>query len=546
MYLFTDVLIYRCTYLPMYLFTDVLIYRCTYLPMYLFTYFPSLTKDTQMSKQTTAFDLAAILPDLTGGQSLYQQLYAGLRQAILSGQLGAGVRLPSTRDLTTTLAVSRNTVMAAFEQLVAEGYLESRVGDGTYVSPSLPDELATVGRDTRPTATRQRKTLPTHFSQRYQLISTAPMGGATDEHAPRAFRTGIPALDVFPVKIWSRLVAYHWRRPSTALLTYGDARGYAPLRQAVAEYLGAARGVRCSAEQVLITAGSQHALDLVAQVLLDPGDPVWIEDPGYRGARAALLGVGARLIPIPVDDEGLCVEEGVATHPTARLAYVTPSHQYPTGATMSITRRLALLQWARQQDSWILEDDYDSEYRYRGRPLAALQGLDQAERVLYSGTFSKVLFPGLRLGYLVTPPALTDAFAQALQLAHRYLSVFDQAVLADFMLDGHFARHIRRMRTLYAERRHILVAALQQHLDKFVTVGAAEAGLHLVAWCNPPIQDQALATAALRQGIEVTPVSAYSMHSPARNGLVLGYGMLNQEEIRAGVRGLEQAFRMVG
>jgi len=499
-----------------------------------------------MSKQTTAFDLAAILPELTSEQSLYQQLYEGLRQAILSGRLGAGVRLPSTRDLTATLSVSRNTVMAAFEQLVAEGYLESRVGDGTYVSPSLPDELASVGRSTRPNPARQSKVLPLRFSQRYGLISTAPMGGATDAHAPRAFRTGIPALDVFPIKVWSRLVAYHWRQPTSGLLTYGDARGYAPLRQAIADYLGAARGVRCTAEQVLITAGSQHALDLVAQVLLDPGDPVWIEDPGYRGARAALLGVGAQLIPVPVDEEGLCVEVGVAAHPAARLAYVTPSHQYPTGVTMSVTRRLALIQWARQQHSWILEDDYDSEYRYRGRPLAALQGLDQADRVLYSGTFSKVLFPGLRLGYLVTPPALTGAFAQALQLAHRYLSVFDQAVLADFILDGHFARHIRRMRTLYAERQQTLVAALQQHLGKFITVGAAEAGLHLVAWCNPPINDQAIATAALRQDIEVTPVSAYSMLSPARNGLVLGYGMLNQEEIRAGVRGLEQVFRALG
>lgn len=498
-----------------------------------------------MSKQTTAFDLAAILPELTREHSLYQQLYEGLRQAVLSGRLGVGMRLPSTRELAAVLHVSRNTVLSAFEQLVAEGYLESRVGDGTYVSTALPDELGLVGKQERHNSTAKAKRSAPRFSQRYQLITAAPMGGSTDEHAPRAFRTGIPALDVFPTKVWSHLVAQQWRKVTPALLTYGDACGYGPLRQAIAAYLGAARGVRCTADQVLITAGSQHALDLVAQTLLDPGDPVWIEDPGYRGARAALLGVGAHLVPIPVDEEGLCVAVGVAHQPVARLAYVTPSHQYPTGATLSITRRLALLDWARQHGGWILEDDYDSEYRYRGRPLAALQGLDQADRVLYSGTFSKVLFPGLRLGYLVTPPALTAAFARTLQLAHRYLSVFDQAVLANFILDGHFARHIRRTRALYAERQQTLVAALQQQLGDDVTVGCAEAGLHLVAWCKTAVDDQQIAKAALRQGIEVAPISAYSMLTPARSGLVLGYGMLNQDEIRAGVRKLETVFKAI-
>ncbi len=498
-----------------------------------------------MGKQTTVFDLAAILPDLTGGQSLYQQVYAGLRQAILSGQLGAGMRLPSTRDLAAGLAVSRNTVLAAFEQLVAEGYLESRVGDGTYVSPSLPDELALVRRRERNRRTGKDAAPLPRFSQRHQLITTATMGGAADEHAPRAFRTGIPAIDLFPTQLWSRLVAQQWRQATPALLSYGDARGYGPLRQAIAAYLGAARGVRCSAEQVLITAGSQHALDLVAQVLLDPGDPVWIEDPGYRGARAALLGVGAQLIPIPVDEEGLRVDVGVAHHPLARLAYVTPSHQYPTGATMSVTRRLALLDWARQANAWILEDDYDSEYRYRGRPLAALQGLDQAGRVFYIGTFSKVLFPGIRLGYLVTPPALTEAFAHNLKLAHRYLSVFDQAVLADFMSEGHFARHIRRMRTLYAERQHILVEALQQQLGDALTVTVAEAGLHLTAWCNGAINDQQVAKRAWEQGVEVTPVSSYSMLAPARSGLILGYAMLDATEIKAGIRTLQQVLQQM-
>lgn len=507
-----------------------------------------------MSKQVTAFDLAAILPELTREQSLYQQLYDGLRQAILRGQLRAGARLPSTRELSTVLGVSRNTTMATFEQLVAEGYLESRVGDGTYVSAALPDELALVNRRVQPTNTLQQA-LAGEFSQRHRRITAAPMGGASDDFLPRAFRTGIPALDMFPTKVWARLTAQRWRTAGPELLTYGDACGYWPLRQAIAEYLGAARGVRCTAEQVLITAGSQHALDLVAQVLLDPGAPVWIEDPGYRGARAALLGVGAHLMPIPVDAEGLCVDIGAAQQPTARLIYVTPSHQYPTGATMSVTRRLTLLAWARQHNAWILEDDYDSEYRYRGRPLAALQGLDGADgsalragassdsRVLYSGTFSKVLFPGLRLGYLVTPPALTAAFSDALFLAHRYLPVFDQAVLADFILDGHFARHIRRMRTLYAERQQVLVTALQQQLSAYLTVGYAEAGLHLVAWCNQGLNDEQIAAAAWQQGVEVAPISAYVMGAPIRSGLVLGYGMLKPDEICTGVQKLARVLK---
>ncbi|MEZ4862177.1 MAG: PLP-dependent aminotransferase family protein [Caldilineaceae bacterium] len=492
-----------------------------------------------MSKHTTTFDLAAIMPDPASKQSLYHQLYHALRLAILDGRLGRGARLPSTRELSATLGVARNTVMTAFDQLLAEGYLESRVGDGTYVSPSLPDELLHV----RPPDRFPPQPLPAteQLSARYRAITSAPMGGYSDVQIPRAFGTGIPALDAFPYALWARLVARQWRAPQPQLLTYGDAAGYRPLRDAITEYLGTARGVRCTADQVLITAGSQHALDLVAQVLLDPGDTVWFEDPGYRGARAALLGSGAQLHPVPVDHEGLSVAHGLSTCPTARMAYVTPSHQYPTGVTMSLARRLALLEWAQESNAWILEDDYDSEYRYLGRPLSSLQGLDKANRVLYIGTFSKVLYPGLRLGYLVTPPALTAPFTRALQLAHRHLSVFDQAVLADFINEGHFARHIRRMRALYAERQDCFVRTLQQELGDYLTVDCAEAGLHLVAWLSPNLVDHAVAQAARQQGVEVAPISAYTMQSPVRAGLVLGYAMLDEAEMRAGVQGLKRA-----
>ncbi|MEZ4674175.1 MAG: PLP-dependent aminotransferase family protein [Caldilineaceae bacterium] len=275
---------------------------------------------------------------------------------------------------------------------------------------------------------------------------------------------------------------------------------------------------------------------------------MWIEDPGYRGARAALLGAEAKLIPVPLDEEGLAVEAGIASCAAARMAYVTPSHQYPTGVTMSVARRLALLEWAHRADAWILEDDYDSEYRYQGHPLAALQGLDvqgAQNRVLYTGTFSKVLFPGLRLGYLVAPPPLTAAFTQALHLAHRYLSVFDQAVLTDFINEGHFARHIRRMRTLYAQRQEILICAIHQELDAFMSVDVAPAGLHLVGWLKDRYDDSAVTSAAAQQGIEVAPVSSYSLQPTTRHGLVLGYAMLNEQQICVGVQGLKNAFTQI-
>jgi len=500
-----------------------------------------------VAKERTTFDLAALTIDPSQSTSRYVQLYSALRAAILAGRMVPGTRLPSTRDLSRTLEVSRNTVTAAFEQLVAEGYLESHVGDGTYVSSALPDDLLQV-QSRQQLAPHAAAESAVHFSARHRAIVTTPMGGSADEHAPRAFRTGIPALDTFPYAIWSRLVARRWRKPTPDLLTYGDAAGYLPLRQAIADYLGAARGVRCTVDQVLITAGSQHALDLIAQVLLDPGDQVWIEDPGYRGARAALLGVGAKLIPVPLDGEGLSVAAGMAAAANARMVYVTPSHQYPTGVTMSVARRLALIEWAAQANAWILEDDYDSEYRYHGRPLGALQGLDSQgaqQRVLYTGTFSKVLFPGLRLGYVVTPPLLTEAFTQALHLAHRYLSVLDQAVLADFITEGHFARHIRRMRTLYATRQAIVVEAIQRELAPYMSVDPAPAGLHLVGWLKEGLSDHAVTTAAAQAGVEVAPVSSYTLLPEVRQGLVLGYAMLNEAEIQKGVQGLRQALARV-
>lgn len=492
-----------------------------------------------MSKRTTSFDLATITLASTASQPLYRQLYEALRAAVLRGQLAAGTRLPSTRELCSTLSVSRNTVATAFDQLIAEGYLESRVGDGTYVTRALPDTHLQVNR--RQPARPSSPPEPPLFSQRFQAIVHSPSGFIDERGPTRPFRTGVPGLAEFPARTWARLLAHHWRRTPNPLLGYGSCLGYRPLRQAVADYLGAARGVRCTADQVLITSGSQDALNLVALLLLNPGDPVWIEDPGYRGARAALLAAGAQLVPVPVDPEGLDLAAGIRSQPNARLVYVTPSHQYPLGVTMSLARRLALIEWASRAAAWIVEDDYDSEYRYQGRPLSSLQGLDESGRVLYIGTFSKVLFPALRLGYLVVPAALVDGLQRVLRTLQHHLPGVEQAVLTDFMVEGHFARHIRQMRLLYGERQQVLLAAAQQELGEQLVIGPSEAGLHVSGRLAPGRVDTQVSARALQLGIETPALSTYALRPLTQGGLVLGYAGLTIEQIKEGVVKLRRA-----
>jgi GntR family transcriptional regulator/MocR family aminotransferase len=414
---------------------------------------------------------------------LHRQLYSGLRDAILSGRLAAGARLPATRALASELAISRNTVLDAYAQLMAEGYVTGQIGSGTYVAHALPEDLLQVHSSARPQPPEQPS--PTSqparaLSRRGELIAKTPVTvlhyQTSKSLSPISFRPGQPALDTFPLDTWRRIVDRRWRRTPRELLGYGDPAGYLPLREVIAAYLRAARAVHCDARQVIVVSGSQQALDLSARLLLDEGDAAWIEDPGYIGARGALLGAGARAVPVPVDAEGLEIATGAARSPQARMVYVTPSHQYPLGVTMSLTRRLALLEWASRAGAWVLEDDYDSEYRYAGRPLSSLQGLDSASRVIYMGTFSKVMFPALRLGYLVAPPDLVDAFVAARALADRHTPSVEQAALAEFITDGHFARHIRRMRALYAERQATLVGEARRELAGLLEVAPAAGG----------------------------------------------------------------------
>jgi GntR family transcriptional regulator/MocR family aminotransferase len=478
--------------------------------------------------------------DTTSATPLFRQLYEGLRQSILDGRLAPGVRLPATRSLAEELGVSRNTVLNAYEQLLAEGYLEGKAGSGTYVPRTLPEEMLQVQATgkVRPTPAKRRR-----LSRRGELLAGSAPAVLPSSGTPRPFRPGIPALDAFPFETWRRLVDHYYRHPTRDLLNYNYTAGHAPLRRAIAAHLGPARAVHCEPEQVVVISGAQQGLDLIARILLDPGDEVWVEDPGYRSARAALQGAGAALVPVPVDGNGLDVAAGSARCPDARLVYVSPSHQYPLGVTMTLSRRLALLDWARRAGAWVVEDDYDSEFRYAGRPLAALQGLDRNGRVIYLGTFSKTLFPALRLGYLVVPEDLVDSFVAARIVMDRQPSTLTQAVVADFIEEGHFLRHIRRMRTLYSERQEALLRAARRELDGLLDVRPCQTGLHLMGWLPDDADDRQASAAAAQAGVEAPPLSSYFLEPCQRGGLLLGYAGSDARQIREGARRLSAALR---
>lgn len=484
---------------------------------------------------------ASFLPPITldaaSGVPMHRQLSEWFRRAIVDGRLRPGQRVPSSRSLASELKVSRIPVLSAYEQLYAEGYLETFVGAGTCIARSIPDAGLKSAAVT-PHITPLR--IAAHAAPRKISRRSASMR----EPAPTwldsqgAFRIGVPALDHFPMGVWSKLVNRHARKPAIDMMVYGDPMGYLPLREAIAEYLNTVRAVRCDASQIVMTTGSQQGLQICAHVLLDPGAPVWVEEPGYPGARQALMMVGAKPVPVSVDQEGLDVMAGIRRSRGAHAAYVTPSHQFPLGTTMSATRRMQLLNWAAHSGAWIIEDDYDSEYRFGGQPITSLQGLDTEGRVIYVGTFSKVVFPALRLGYVVVPKDLVPAFYDARNATDTFCATLYQAVMADFIREGHFARHIRRMRTLYMERRAALLEAIGKHLGDQLEVIGAEAGMQLVALLPPGIDDVAVSRKAASLGISVRPLSPCYANPPARGGLILGYGGASVREIQDGVRKL--------
>jgi GntR family transcriptional regulator/MocR family aminotransferase len=484
---------------------------------------------------------------LESGEPLGQQIYQAFRRAILAGEMTPAARLPSTRTLALELGVSRNVVLLAYEQLLAEGYAEGRAGSGTYVAAALPETLRT------PRPHRGRRGVPaarpgrlSRYGRRLAELPPVSPGVWSPEHRlPYDFRYGVPSTVDFPRGVWGGIVARRIRTGSLGAMAYGPTEGHAPLRQALASYLRRARGVVCDPDQIIIVNGSQQALDLTARVLLDPGDRVVIEDPQYQGARRVFAAAGAVAMPVPVDADGLDAARIPPGSAAARLAYVTPSHQFPTGVVMSLARRLALLEWAERVGAYIVEDDYDSEYRYEGRPIEAVQGLDPAGRVIYMGTFSKVLFPALRLGYLVLPPPLAEPFTAAKWLTDRHTATLEQEMLAEFVADGHFERHLRRARTRNASRRKALLDSLEEHLGDRVEVMGANAGVHLLVWLRdvPARGLGRVIAAAAEAGVGVYPVAPYYIDPPRRAGLILGYASLTEREIQTGIGRLATVVR---
>lgn len=474
---------------------------------------------------------------------LHRQIYTEFRSAILEGRLRPGQRIPSTRVLATEIHVSRFPVLNAYAQLLAEGYLESRVGAGTVISSSLPEHLTPSHPGSTPVVLQRRgRQLSARSSvlpRKQNLPWIVHLG---------AFRVAQVAFDQFPHQIWSNLVARRSRAMDANSAHYGDVMGNASLRRAIANYLKIARSVRCEPEQVLVVNGSQQALEITARVLLDPGSRVWIEEPSYRLAQDVFRLNGCELVPVPVDEEGLDVAAGIAKCRKARAAFVSPSHQFPLGVTMSASRRLRLIEWAQSSGAWIIEDDYDSEFRHSGAPLSAVQGLAADAPVIYLGTFSKMLFPALRLGYMVVPPELVPALrltAGALMLRGR---VPEQLALAEFIEAGHFTRHLRRMRRLYGERRDALQTALQTHLSGVVTVSGGAGGMHLSTRLDAPVRDVDVTVAARAHGMVLRPLSRFCLpgtQSAQYNGLVLGYGNVPAKAMDGLVMKMRQVIEQV-
>ncbi|WLE61799.1 PLP-dependent aminotransferase family protein [Burkholderia plantarii] len=511
-----------------------------------------------------------------GAQPIYRQLHRLLQQAILSRELPAGTRVPSSRLLAAELGIARNTVTQVYEQLVLEGYVTSATGRGTFVADSSPDEIVGVaerdeaggGTGGKGGGAGARRPGRAGAGAAAADVAANP-GGAGGSPAPPpvrsaagalsvrgarlvagagvskrqggAFMPGVPDVSRFPARVWMRLHNKYWRRLRPDLLTYAPGGGLASLREALADYLRTSRSVRCTPEQIVITTGIHQSIDLAVRLLTDPGDAIWTEDPCYWGMRSVLQVSGLTTRPIAVDDEGIAPGAADLAAPP-KLMLVTPSHQYPLGMVMSLARRRMLLEYARQHGAWIIEDDYDSEFRYGSRPLASLQGLDTSGQVIYVGSFGKTLFPGLRVGYLVAPEPLAESFATASAELYREGQLLQQAVLAEFIAEGHFVSHIRKMRALYGLRRQTLLDVLARRYGDALPAMGGDAGLHLVMRLPDGADDHAVARAALERNIVVRALSGYYADaSRAAPGLLLGYACVHEDEIGAAFDTLAQA-----
>lgn len=459
-----------------------------------------------------------LLLDRSAPDSLQRQLLAQLRRAILDGRLAPGMRLPSSRQLAQEARISRNVVLAAYDELYAEGYVAGRHGSGTYVTGDLP----TTPRPSLPN--------PSGMPRWLHRLPMPPIGESV-QSSTVAFRLGRPEVSELPHDTWRRI----WNAVAneTPPADYGPPDGDPDLRAAIAGYLRRSRGVACGADDVLITGGAVQAIDLIARATLGPHDTVAFEEPGYPVSRQVLQGRGVQLLPIPVDNDGLQVDALPRSGNVPMFVYVTPSHQYPLGARMPVGRRLALLDWARETDSLIVEDDYDSEFRFDSPPLPALAGLDDVGCVAYIGTFSKVLMPSLRVGYLVAPPPLRERIARLKRLSDYHTPWPTQRAMTTFIVEGHLERHIRRMRRHYGEKRAALHAALAPVSDRAQLRGL-DAGLHAFVELDAALDAEDIARRAARRGVDISTLSGYWIGEPTCHGLLLGYGGLSLADIEQG------------
>jgi len=476
-----------------------------------------------------------LLGERAEGESAYRWLYSALRREILEGRLRPGTRLPATRDLAAEHGLSRGTIVAAFEELKSEGYIEGSTGSGTYVSKILPEELLEVRRN------GARRDGPERSKRRLAGYGEAVRAFPNfSSRASRAFRPNLPAVDLFPITLWAQIANRRLRRASMMMLTGCEAAGYGPLREAIAAYVSRSRGVVCTAAQVVVVSGVQEALDIAARLFVGRGDEVLVEDPGYIGAARVFEAMGVRMVSLGIDAQGAKLP---GLKQTARLMYVTPAHQAPLGVTMSLARRLELLEWARRTGALIFEDDYDGEYRYSGRPVPALQGLDRNGVVLFAGSFSKVLFPALRLGYLIVPEDLVERFAAVKSILNRHAPLLEQTVLCEFIEAGHFGRHLRRMREVYSERLGTMLEEGKRHLAGMLEISEIEAGLQTVGWLAKGLDARAVAKAGSARGVDTIPLagfyrSAEELERRERDGLQMGFAAVAPREIQRGVEEL--------
>ncbi|MBJ9969478.1 PLP-dependent aminotransferase family protein [Providencia rettgeri] len=458
-----------------------------------------------------------------------ENVYHTIRNAILDGRIATGIKLPSSRALAEMMAISRNSVIAGFERLIDEGYLYSQKGSGTYVSPHIPDEL--IGAISSTKQGDQSGYPALNLNPRVSTLSNLWEKSHPNTNKHQMFNIGICCVDQFPHELWGRLLGRVWRKSKQIITHFNHPDGYTPLKDLLVDYVRSTRGVHCKQQQIIIVNGTQQAINLAAKVLLQHGDNVWLDDPGYDSARAILTAAGADIAAIPSDKEGMDIIYGAKHHKTAKLIYTTPSHQFPLGTTLSLPRRLALLDWAQQNNAWIFEDDYNSEFRFLSKPIQALQGLDNHQRVIYAGTFSKMMYPGFRLGFLIVPEILSEAFTMMKYYSDSHCGYLEQAALAQFIQEGHYARHVRKIRKICYERQNTFINAINHYLPHLFNVQMTDSGIHTVCWVKDGYDINVILNQCRLLGFGAQPLSRYCIQSTHQNAILFGYAAHCENEI---------------